>query len=156
MPKKKEAPEIEVELSKNPPKKKTLVKKWFDETAVTNTEDLRIVCELVARSAYEQFRMTVSSGNIEVFGIIFYATFESILEFIRSKQKTYNRFTMEIMNSINIGYTNNSDEENEKVGNFMPIMEHIGVNKNIVNDNTTITESSTNQAFKRGTEQNIK
>ena len=47
------------------------------------------------------------------------------LEFIRKKEKVYNNFTIQIAQSLNIGYTNNDDEENEKVGNFMPIMEYI-------------------------------
>lgn len=132
MPKKEREKEVEVDVSSQPVKKPTFVTTWFNDYAVNNAHDLRIICDLTARSLYNQFRLFSPKGNNEIFGIIFYATFISILEFIRTKQKTYNNYTVQIMKSINIGYTNNSDTNNEKVGNFMPIMEFIGINANVV------------------------
>lgn len=132
MPKKKEEKDPEVDVSTAPKKKQSFTTVWFNDYAVNNKTELKAVCDLTARSAYEQFKINVPSNNTEIYGVIFYATFASILDFIRSKQKTYNCFTMEVMKSINIGYTNNDDDENEKVGNFMPIMEFIGVNQKVV------------------------
>ena len=131
MPKKKENMEEEMQLEEKQsvPKNLTFSQRWFQEHAVNNTSEMRMICDLTARSAEEQFSINVRSGHTEVYAVIFYATFVTILEFIREKQKTYNNFTIAIANSINIGYTNNDDIENEKVGNFMPIMEYIGTNR---------------------------
>ena len=156
MAKKKDEREPEVEVTTAPAKKETFAMAWFRDHAVNNATDLKIICELTARSVYEQFRLAVRSDNTETFAVIFYATFLSILEFIRSKEKTFKNFTMEVMNSVNIGYTNSSDVETEKMGNFMPIMEYIGVNKGIVNDRDDVDDSYTSQSLMRWTEQNAK
>ena len=137
-------------------KPETFVTRWFKDYAVNNRSELKIICDLTARSAEQQFSLYLKSGNTEVFSVIFYATFITILEFIRNKQKIYNNFTVEICNSINIGYCNNDDENNEKVGNFMPIMEYIGINRNIVDMTSSIDSDKTSQNFIRWKELNIK
>ena len=142
MPKKvKETePEIEVDVSQ-PNKKMSFAATWFKENAVNNTSDLKIVCDLTARSAAKQFDLHVDSNNNEIYAVVFYSTFLSILEFIKSKQKQFKNFTIQIANSINIGYENNEDEDNEKVGNFMPIMEYIGINRLFIDENSNNTEA---------------
>ena len=137
-------------------KPETFVTRWFKDYVVNNRSELKIICDLTARSAEQQFSLYLKSGNTEVFAVIFYATFITILEFIRNKQKIYNNFTVEICNSINIGYCNNDDENNEKVGNFMPIMEYIGINRNIVDMTSSIDSDKTSQNFIRWKELNIK
>ena len=136
-------------------KKETFVTRWFKDYAVNNREELKIVCDLTARSAEEQFKMYLKSGNTEVYAVVFYATFVTILDFIRGKEKTHNNFTIEIANSVNLGYTNNVNDDNEKIGNFMPIMEYISVNRNIVNENS-LSEDSTATNFIKWKELNIK
>ena len=135
MPKKANEVEEAIEVIEKE-KKETFVTRWFRDYAVDNPEIIKTICDLVARSAEEQFELVLSTGNTELYAVVFYATFMTILDFIRSKEKMYNNFTMEIANSVNIGFTNNSDEDNEKVGNFMPVMEYIGINRTIVNDKT--------------------
>lgn len=156
MPKiKREEKDMEIDTSKQP-KPMTFVKRWFNDYAVNNTADIKIICDLTAKSAEEQFSMYLKTGNTEVYAVIFYATFISILEFIRGKQKSYNNFTVAICNSVNLGYTNNDDEDNEKIGNFMPIMEHIGINRNIIDSSSDIEVDKTSQNFMRWKELNIK
>lgn len=155
MPRKAKAQEeMDIDLSKV--KKETFVTRWFREYAVNNAKEMKIVCELTSRSAQEQFCLCMKSGNTEVYAVVFYATFLTILEFIRNKQKTYNEFTIEICNSVNIGYVNNTDENNEKVGNFMPIMEFIGINRNIIDSSDSLDVDKTTANFIRWKELNIK
>lgn len=142
--------EIEQEIDvKAAGKPETFVTAWFKDYAVNNAQELKIICDLTSRSAEEQFSLYTKSGNTEVYAVIFYATFKTILDFIRSKQKTYNNFTVEVFQSINIGYSNNDNEDNEKVGNFMPIMEHIGINRNVVDDDGSLDSDRTVQNFIR-------
>lgn len=148
--------EHEEDLNMESKKKQTFVTHWFNESATNNKEELKIVCDITSRAAEEQFSMYLKSGNTEVYAVIFYATFQTILEFLRSKEKTYKRFTFEIANSINIGYDNNDDEDNEKVGNFMPILEHISINRKIIDESGIMEESRTNQNFLRWKELNVK
>lgn len=156
MPKKKEI-EREEELDiKKQEKKETFVTKWFKDYAVNNMSELKIICDLTARSANDQFSIRIKSENTEVFAVVFYATFMTLLEEIRKKQKIKNNFTVEICNSINLGYSNNVDMNNEKVGNFMPIMEYIGINRNIVDNSDTVSLEKTSKNCIRWKELNIK
>ena len=56
----------------------------------------------------------------------------TFLKFLRGMQTKWKEYSIEIANSINIGYVNNTNEDNEKVGNFMPVLEYIGINRNVV------------------------
>lgn len=137
MPRVKKEEEQEVDVGVvNEEKKKTFASSWFDTHAVNNKRELKLVCDLTAKSVADQFHMVVRSNNTEVYGVIFYATFISILEYIKKKQKSYSKYTIQIANSINVGYINNEDEDNEKVGNYFPIMEYVSTNRSIVNDDS--------------------
>lgn len=125
------------------PKRETFVTRWFNDNCSNNRDDIRTICELTARSAEDQFGMSLRSGNSEVFAVIFFATFMSILDFIKEKQKRYNNYTIEIANSVNVGYTNNDSDDNEKVGNFQPLMEYIGSNRNIINSSQMDVDTTT-------------
>jgi hypothetical protein len=131
MPRKPKEPELELQTSEAP-KRETIVTRWFRDNCPDNQEDIRAICELTARSAEEQFRMFSRTKNYEVYAIIFFATFQSIMDFLREKQKIFKRYTFELAQSVNIGYQTSTSVDNEKFGNFMPIMEYIGVNRPIV------------------------
>jgi hypothetical protein len=153
---KKEEAEMEINITPSQ-KKESFAVKWFKDYAVNNASDLKIVCDLTARSAQEQFMMNVDSNNTEVYAVIFYATFISILEFIKEKQKRYNNFSIVIANSVNVGYTNNDNEDNEKVGNFMPLMEYVGINRNIIlNDSASKSDDTGTINFIKWMSLNIK
>ena len=139
MPRKKlETPEEELDIKKEV-KKETFITRWFNDYAVNNKEEMKIICELTSRSVYEKFTLYVESNNYELYAAVFYATFTTILDFLRGKENKYNNFTIEVANSINIGYSNSTNEDNEKVGNFMPILEYIGTNMKVV-DNSPESE----------------
>ena len=157
MSRKPKEKEVEQEIDvKIPAKKETKVQRWFKQFAVDNATELKIACDLTARSAEEQFSLMTKSGNTEVFAVIYYATFMEILNFIRKKQKTYNQFSIEIANSINIGYTNNENDDNEKIGNFMPIMEYISINRNVIDTSGVLDSDKTTANFLMWKELNIK
>lgn len=158
MPRKKiETKEEELDIEKSGKKKETFATRWFKDYAVNNRDELKIVCDLTARSAEEQFSLYVSSKNTEVYAVVFYGTFLTILEFIKERQVKHKEFSIVIANSVNIGYVNNNNEDNEKLGNFMPIMEYIGINRNIVdNDSSSIDPEKTTKNFIRWKELNTK
>ena len=154
--KKVEEQEVVQEETHKDKKPKSYVKRWFDDYAVNNKSDIKIICDLTAKSMEEQFNMSLKSGNTEVYAVAYYAAFISLLELLKQKQKQYNNFTLQVCNSINIGYTNNDDDNNEKVGNFFPVLEFIGVNRNIIDSSTEIDPDRTSQNLIRWKELNIK
>lgn len=135
----------------------TFATRWFKDNAVNNPDDLRIICDATAKSCEDQFYLYLKSNHTETYAIIFFSTFNTILAFLREKQKQYKNFTMEIANSVNIGYCNNNDENNEKTGNFFPVMEYIGINRNVVDNNfADITETSSAENYIKWKELNCK
>jgi hypothetical protein len=154
MPKKPKEVELDLQTSESP-KKETFVTRWFKDACPDNPEDIKSICELTARSAEEQFKLELKGSNYEVFALVFFATFESVLDFLREKQKRHKKYSIEICNSINIGYQNSVDPDNEKMGNFMPVMEYVGVNRNIVNS-SEMTPDTTTKSFILWKELNIK
>jgi hypothetical protein len=142
MPRKAKEDELDLNVQELP-KRETFVTRWFNDNCSNNRSEIRTICELTSRSAEEQFGMSVKSSNVEVYSVIFFATFMSILDFIREKQKRYNNYTIEIANSVNLGYTNNDSDDNEKVGNFQPLMEYIGSNRNIINSSQMEVDTTT-------------
>lgn len=156
MPRKK-AEEKDQELDiKKQEKKETFATRWFKDHAVNNASEMMMICDLTARAADEQFNISLKSGNNEVFAVVFYGTFLTILDWIRQQQKHRNSFNIEICNSVNLGYTNNSDLNNEKVGNFMPVMEYIGINRSIIDNDRSSDEYKTSNNCIRWKELNIK
>lgn len=123
--------EVEQEIDLGKQKQKTFSQRWFDEHATNNKEEIKRVCDITSRSCWEQFKIYIPN-NTEIFAEVFHATFMSILKFLRDKQSKYTEYSMLIAQSINIGYLNNTNTDNEKVGNFMPFMEYYNVNRSVV------------------------
>ena len=114
-----------------------------------------MICDLVADSVANQFDMHVKSSNTEVFALIFFVTFETIMDFLNQKQTNFNNFTFKIAKSLNIGYTNNTNTENEKFGNFMPLIEYTGINRNIIRDEINNADDKSEVNFIRWKQQNL-
>jgi hypothetical protein len=145
----KEVEDDNIEVRKPKEKLDTFVVRWFRDHAVENHEDMKMISDLTDRSVEQQFAIVLDPNNkhTEVYAVLFYGTFLTILEFIKNKQKKYNNYAIRIANSINIGYTNNDNDDNEKVGNFMPIIEYVGVNMNYI-DTITNEELNPNKTSK--------
>jgi hypothetical protein len=136
--------EKEEELDIKKPVRDSVVTRWFKENAGDSAHDLKIVSELTARSCWDQFNLSPTVSG-EVYAVIFYATFMTIIDFLMSQRKKYSQYTMEIGQCINIGYMNNTNDDNEKVGSFDPIIEYIGTNTRVQKDNETSITANLNK-----------
>lgn len=120
-------PKIDSSKSAIEKRKIRSVEEWFDSTCVDNRKSILAVCGVMERIAAEQFKMSNHYGVPEVWALIFYQTFRTILDFLAKKREEgYTEFEVYVAKCVIIGYTNYVDEESEKVGNFMPFMEWIG------------------------------
>lgn len=123
-------------------KKKTFSTVWFEDNCKNDKDTILTICNLTARSAEEQFMMHSRTNNNEIFACIFFATLMNTIDYIKKKQKSWKNFTLQIANSVNIGYCNNDDDDNEKMGNFQPILEHIGINRKLINKSDSSTDAT--------------
>ena len=100
------------------------------------TEDKELnenIARLAAKDLLEKFKM----GFEEPISVIaFYAiTFESILEELKEKQKDNTEYNICFVDRFDIGYTDCTDDDNEKIGSFNPYMYPLNtVIKNFVPD----------------------
>jgi hypothetical protein len=132
--------DIVEESSTRKPVRETKASRWFRENCVNDVDDVRRICELTARKAWDSFNIGAHSGISEVYAVVFFVAFMSILEHIASKQKTFDSYSVEIFNSINIGYVNNINDDNEKRGNFTPLLEYIGTNQDVFREQADADE----------------
>lgn len=139
------------------PKQKKITRtiKWFNEYCTENKKEVKMICDLVADSVANQFDMHVKSSNTEVFALIFFVTFETIMDFLSQKQSSFNKFAFKIGKCVNIGFTNNTNIDNEKFGNFMPLMEYTGINRNIIRDEVNTSDDKSEVNFIRWKQQNL-
>lgn len=139
MPRVKQEKEIEVDVSKlnMDTKGPSIAQRWFDEHTVENREDMLRVSELTDRRMRDEFHLHTKRNRATTYAVMFYSIFMTILEFIRGKESEFSNFAIRIANCVYIGYTNNTNKDNEKVGNFMPYMQYIGEDRNIVDTNVT-------------------
>lgn len=162
MAKKKVEEEIMEETNdeeKSLPKKNKAVpyvQRWFDDYVVNDKDDIKIICQNTATSIAEQFSININGGFNVIYAAAFYETFLSILKFIREKQKTYNEFSINIADLVVVGYTNNDDDANEKVGNFFPFVEYIGKYTKVINDDDRMASDKTTSNVIRWKELNVK
>ena len=140
--------EIVIDEPTTPVKKETVATRWFRNYAVNNKSEMITICELTARSVQDQFNLVVTSGNYELYAVVYHTTFMAILDFLKNKQSSYSTFSISVANSSQIGYVNNTDENNEKVGNFMPVIKHVGINANVPPEPTIEKDETTALASK--------
>lgn len=149
MPRKPKEVEQEIDITEKK-KKRTHAQEWFDTYVVNNKEEMKLVCDLTAKSCWEQFKL-YNTDNTELYAAIFHGIFMTILKFLKGQQSKWKEYSIEIANSINIGYVNNTNEDNEKVGNFMPVLEYISINRNVVDSYDIPYSDSTEIAAKKVT-----
>lgn len=95
---------------------------WLENNVVNNVEEMKEIGELAHRSILDKLCINMSPELcIASYGIIF----ETILEVLKSKQKEYSEFAINIANVIQVSYNTNNDDEAEKMGNFMPFIQQI-------------------------------
>lgn len=91
-------------------------KDYFNEDIELN----ETIAQLAKKDLLEKFRM----GFEEPISVIaFYAvTFDAILEELKDAQKDNKEYNISFVDRFDIGYTDCTDEDNEKVGSFNPYM----------------------------------
>ena len=108
------------------------VKGWFERTCVDDRDKILAVCAVTGRMLADQFNMRTRENLDEVWALVFYECWLQILEFLSRKTSQYTEFEVQVEKCVRIGYTNYLNDDDEKVGNFMPFMEWVGKDTSIV------------------------
>ena len=109
---------------------------YFNEYAVEDQDDIITICESASISIYERFKTRFDDPRLlaATFAEIYY----TIADKLKSLQKDYSAFAINICDRLEFGYNNKEDEDDEKVGNYNVYIRHLSNTKknNEVDDPT--------------------
>jgi hypothetical protein len=114
--------------------------KYFNEICKEDVDDVLTICSTASQIIYEKFKIKLDDPKITA--TIFSETYEAILDYLKSLEKDYSEFKIDLCNRFIIGYSNIESEEDEKEGNFMVYIRH----KNSLN--TSMDNASDNANLK--------
>ena len=101
----------------------TKVELWWEENIKENETELVAAGSLAAKKLYDYFSFSIDDPKAII--AMYCVIFDNITQVIREQEKEYENFSLNIADKLLIGYTTTSDEEDEKVGNFMIYMKNL-------------------------------
>ena len=101
---------------------------YFNERCVEDREHIETICRTAASIIYKRFKANFDDDAILV-GSTFSKIFEVCIKQLMTFHEKYSEFKINLFNRLEIGYDNNNDEENEKVGNFMIFLIPLSIDK---------------------------
>ena len=117
----------DVELDCGEVKILTKAEPWVIFMKDSLCEDFDIIesiADTANRTLYEKYKIKIDSWALST--AIFLKTFESICVMLKSKEKDYSSYAVNFMNRFIVSFNSNINDEDEKTGNFMIYLRHVG------------------------------
>ena len=117
----------DVELDGGEVKILTKAEPWVIFMKDSLCEDFDIIesiADTANRTLYEKYKIKIDSWALST--AIFLKTFESICVMLKSKEKDYSSYAVNFMNRFIVSFNSNINDEDEKAGNFMIYLRHVG------------------------------
>ena len=117
----------DVELDGGEVKILTKAEPWVVFMKDSLCEDFDIIesiADTANRTLYEKYKIKIDSWALST--AIFLKTFESICVMLKSKEKDYSSYAVNFMNRFIVSFNSNINDEDEKTGNFMIYLRHVG------------------------------
>ena len=117
----------DVELDSGEVKILTKAEPWVIFMKDSLCEDFDIIesiADTANRTLYEKYKIKIDSWALST--AIFLKTFESICVMLKSKEKDYSSYAVNFMNRFIVSFNSNINDEDEKTGNFMIYLRHVG------------------------------
>ena len=102
--------------------KKTVSEQWFDTNCVDNADELIEIGDIARELIHQNISLDIQNSKtvIAMYSIILSEFFKTIAD----KEDEYDEYCLSIADRVKIGYTNTDNDDEEKVGNFSPFMQH--------------------------------
>lgn len=117
----------EIELDSSEVKILTKAEPWVIFLKDSLCEDFDVIESIgdtANRSLYEKYKIKLDSWPMST--AVFLKTFESICAMLKSKESNYSNYAINFMNRFIVSFNSNINDEDEKNGNFMIYLRHIG------------------------------
>ncbi len=109
---------------------------YFDEFAKEDKDHIITICETASKFIWERFRARFDDPKL--LAVTFSKIYSAFLNKLESLESEYSDFKINICNRLEMGYSTNEDEDDEKQGNFMVFIRHLNTTKkNEENDDPT-------------------
>ena len=111
---------------------------FFEENVKEDEEHIFTICSTASKQIWDRFKIRFDDPKL--LGTCFIVIYETFIEKLKSLQKEYSDFQIKICDRLEMGYTTNDNEEDEKSGNFMISIKHINcAKKNYDTEDPTAT-----------------
>lgn len=97
--------------------------RYYYDNIYEDEEHIQMISETAISVIRERFHITLNDHRLAT--AAFLKIFESFIEKLKTLQKDYDNFQINLANRLAIGFTNNDNDEDEKSGNFMLFMQHL-------------------------------
>ena len=117
----------DVELDGGEVKILTKAEPWvvfMKDSLCEDYEIIESIADTANRALYEKYKIKIDSWALST--AIFLKTFESICVMLKSKEKDYSSYAVNFMNRFIVSFNSNINDEDEKTGNFMIYLRHVG------------------------------
>lgn len=98
---------------------------WFNKNVYDNKEELIEVGNIANAMLFEQLNVDLSNPKTTIAAYVW--ILNTILDVLKSTQNENDEFCINIADRFRIGYTNISDDEEEKDGNYMIYIQHLNI-----------------------------
>lgn len=102
--------------------KETKSKEWFADNVSENVDELIEIGDWSNKMLHDQLSIGLNDPQTTI--AIYAKIFDAICDTVVEREKEYDNFCLNVANRIKIGFTTTDSEDDEKVGNFMPFIEH--------------------------------
>ena len=97
--------------------------RYYDDNIYEDEDHIQMISETAIAVIRERFHITLRDHRLLT--VTFLRIFEGFIDKLKSFQKDYDNFQINLANRLTIGFTNNENDDDEKAGNYMIFMQHL-------------------------------
>lgn len=120
---------------------------YFEEICREDEEHVLTICDVAGACILEKFHLRFDDPKL--LATVWSKIFDSFLIKLEKLENQFSDFNINICDRVNIGYSTNENEEDEKQGNFMVFITHLNNNKK-----TEVSEDPRSKAEERAMQWN--
>lgn len=107
--------------------------RYYADNIYEDNDHIQMIAETANAVIRERFHIVLNDHRLIT--AAFLRIFEGFIEKLKTFQKEYDNFQINLANRLAIGFTNNENDEDEKVGNYMIFMQHLRESTKVDNSN---------------------
>lgn len=122
----KKTDEVAIEAASNIEQENKESERWvryYYDNIYEDEEDIQMISETANSILRDRFHISLNDHRLLTSA--FLKIFEGFIEKLKTLQKEYDNFQINLANRLAIGFTNNENDDDEKSGNFMIFIQHL-------------------------------